>query len=184
MRKRTLHRCIELFERLQLTLQTTDDFLSIISRRTFAIARLSEKRLIGLLEIHDKSLLVRLGIMDQATQVSQATLAQASEDHIDGGPLFTHEQHSHVSRNIVRNQVCDRLGFACARWALNDIARTNSSHFDRGRLSGIRRHDVKAILQRQTRRQWTIRRAGSQGEYRVKRWVSRGRFQQGFVVPH
>ena len=41
--------------------------------------------------------------------------------HVDGGALFTDEEHALSARNVIGNQVGDRLAFAGAGRPLNNV---------------------------------------------------------------
>ena len=83
---------------------------------------LAQELLVGLLQVLDESLLVRLRIMNEAAQLIQPLLAQPVKDHVNGRAFFANKQHALAARHIVRDQVGDRLRFARAGRALDDVA--------------------------------------------------------------
>ena len=143
-----------------------------------------KKPLVGLLQIHDESLLVGLGIMDQAAQVAEAALAEPGIDHVDRRALLADEEHPLAASHVIGNQVGDRLRFAGAGRSLDDVAGAGPGFLDRRRLRGVGRHDVIAFFQRHGGRQLAFGRPGRQGKRGVKRRVCRRVVQQRLVVPH
>ncbi len=98
--------------------------------------------------------LSRLGIMDQAAEVAEAALAEPGIDHVDGRPLLADEKHALAAGDIIGDQIGDRLRFAGAGRALDDVAAAGPGLFDRRCLRGIGGHDVIAFVQRQAGGNW------------------------------
>ena len=166
-------------------------FLSRLSRSfrgfRFAVAvlpDLGQQPLVGLLQIHDESLLVGLGIMDQAAQVAEAALAEPGIDHVDRRPLLADEQHPLAAGDVIGDQIGDRLRFPGAGRSLDDVAGAGPGLLDRRCLRGVGRHDVIAFFQRHGGRQLAFGRPGRQGKRGVECRVARRVLQQRLVVPH
>ena len=141
----------------------------------FAVAvlpRLGQQPLVGLLQVHDESLLVGLGIMDQAAQVAEAALAEPGIDHVDRRPLLADEEHPLAAGDVIGDQVGDRLRFPGAGRSLDDVAGAGPGLLDRRGLRGVGRHDVIAFVQRQGGRQLAFGRPRRQGERGLERRVA------------
>lgn len=91
---------------------------------------LAQELLIGLLEILDERLLVRLRIVNQTTQLIQPLLAQPMEHHVNGRALLADEQDPLPARDVIGDEVRDGLGFARAGRALYDVARSRARPCD------------------------------------------------------
>jgi len=97
-----------------------------------------EQIFVGLLEIEDKFLLVRLRIMDEAAKRGESYLPQAGEDNVNGGPFFRRRKapagRGRRSRRSDWFMVCD---FAGPRRTLNDVARSTAGLGDGDRLRRV-----------------------------------------------
>src|SRR6266478_5453551 len=70
---------------------------------------LAQKLLVGLLEVLNECLLVGPRIVNKTTQFIESLLTQTMEHYVNGGALFTYEQHSFSLRYVIRDEVCDCL---------------------------------------------------------------------------
>src|SRR5690349_8875433 len=98
---------------------------------------LAEEFLVGLLQVLDERLLVSLRIVNEATEFIEALLPQTMEYDVNRRPLFAHEQDSFASRDVIGDQVRNRLRFTGSRWSLDNVTRAGARPGKRGGLGGI-----------------------------------------------
>ncbi len=144
----------------------------------------TQELFVGLLEVLDERLLVRLRVVDQATELIEPLLAQAMKHHVNRRAFFADEQHPLPAGNIVGDEVGDRLRFACARRTLNNIARSGARPRYGGRLGGIARNDEVLIREFQRRRRCFLGLFGCQRKDRVERVAGHVCFDELRVIAH
>src|SRR6185436_15445448 len=130
---------------------------------------LPQEFFVGLLEILNEFLFIRLRIVNETTEFIEALLAKAMKHDVDRGALFANEQHAFAAGDVIRNQVRDRLQFAGAGRALNNVTVTGSGARDGRGLRGVASDDEMLFAQIERRRRGDFRSLRRERKNRVKR---------------
>ena len=90
---------------------------------------------------------IGLRVMNQTGQITDSALFEPRINHIDRRPFFADKQNSFASRDVIGDQVRDRLRFPGTRRPLNDVAFAFPSPSDRRRLRRVTGQNIAATLQ-------------------------------------
>src|SRR5262249_54481335 len=116
------------------------------------VARRAQNPLfVRLFQIPDESSLVALRIVDEAGKPRQPLHLEPVVDDVDGCSLLADEEDPFAARDIVGDEVGDRLGLPGAGWSLDDETASLTGTGDRAGLRRIGGHHIETLFDRKRR---------------------------------